>query len=115
VAAVPLDLYTILAIPMPILYVEWQNRGLGWNPYIAQCRLHNTKGRQSRRCLLPKIVLMSAIPESTNASLVKAAVLAVCVVGCVCCRFGGGGIMGGWACHHQYHAAAAANALPPFG
>jgi len=37
-------LHTRLAIPIPILYVKWQNRGLGGKPDIAQYRFQNTKG-----------------------------------------------------------------------
>jgi len=47
----PLDLYTTVATPIPILYVEWQNRELGRDIIDCPISIAKYKGGQPRKCL----------------------------------------------------------------
>jgi len=66
-----LGLHTILAITILILYVEWQHRGLGGKPCIAQYRLQHILGAIKEVSSATNSIDKCTIPESTNEYLVK--------------------------------------------
>ena len=58
---------TILQLPIPILYVDWQHREVGGRQYIAQYWLYNTGGRAKNEVFNTKNRIdLYTLPEETN-------------------------------------------------